>query len=165
MLCRKDGKESRFIMKKEEQTGKKKGLRVAVLIVVILAVVLGAVDLWWNMPVSFLKNTAPAQISRIEVRDGQTGKSFVLDRQEDIAYIVENLQQSRLRRDGISLGYVGAWFMLDFYNTKGKRIERLTINHYNTLRKDPFFYRDNNEGLCIDYLSSLEAELAGAWEE
>lgn len=151
---------------KENQTPKKgRVFKVIAIVVIALIAAFTAFDLWWNMPVSFLKKmTAPA-VAYIEVRDGQTGRQFVIEEQKDISYIVTNIQGRHLHRDGISLGYVGTWFTLRFYNAKGKCVETLTINHYNTVRKDPFFYRDNDEGLCIDYLCDLEAELAGTWED
>lgn len=143
----------------------KNGFKAAAALIIAAVVLITGFDLWWNFPVSFLKKVAAQEVAYIEVRDGQTGRQFVVEEREDIDYIVANIQERHLHRDSISIGYMGTWFTMKFYNAKGKCVEELTVNHYNTVRKDPFFYRDDDEGLCIDYLCDLEAELAGTWEE
>lgn len=143
----------------------KKIFKVIAIIVVSLLALITVFTVWWSFPVSFLNRVEPQDIAYIEVRDGYSGKTFVIKDAEDIAYIVDNIKGRHLYRDGISLGYVGTWFTLNFYNGKEKCVEELTVNFYNTLRKDPFFYQDPDEGLCIDYLCDLEVELAGSWDE
>ena len=142
----------------------KKIFKVIAIIVVSLLVLITVFNFWWSFPVSFLNRVDAQDIAYIEVRDGTNGKAFVIEDAEDIAYIVNNIKGRRLYRDGISLGYIGTWFTLKFYNTKQKCVEELVINFYNTLRKDPFFYRDPDEELCIDYLCDLEVEFVGDWE-
>lgn len=138
----------------------------------VIAIIVGSLlalftvfNLWWSFPVSFLNRVDAENIAYIEVRDGTNGKTFVIEDAEDIAYIVDNIKGRHLYRDGVSLGYMGTWFTLRFYNTKQKCVDKFIINFYNTIRKDPFFYRDPDEGLCIDYLCDLEVKLAGGWEE
>ncbi len=143
----------------------KKRYKVVVAVVISFLALITVFDIWWNIPVSFLKRVEASDIAYIEVQDEETGKQFTVQDREDIAYIVGNLKGRDLRRDGISLGYTGTWFTLSFYDTEKRCVEELIINYYNTVRRDPFFYLDVNEGLCLDYLCMLEAELAGAWEE
>lgn len=142
----------------------KKIFKVITIIVVSFLALITIFDFWWSIPVSFLNRVDAQDIAYIEVRDGNNGKSFVVEDADDIAYIVDNIKGRHLYRDGISLGYMGTWFTLRFYNTKQKCVEKLVINFYNTIRKDPFFYRDPDEGLCIDYLCDLEVELVGGWD-
>lgn len=146
---------------------KKKGKEFKIVAVVVICLLLffTAFDFWWSMPVSFLKRVGAQEIAYIEVRDGNTGKHFRVEAQDDIAHIVTNIQESRLYKDGVSLGYMGTAFTLHFYDQKGKCVEKLIVNYSNTIRKDPFFYRDRDSGLCFEYLCDLEAELAGTWEE
>lgn len=144
---------------------KKKIFMVIAIIVVSLLALITVFDFWWSFPVSFLNRIEARNIASIEVRDGHNGKTFLVEDEEDIAYIVNNIKGRRLHRDGISLGYMGTWFSLKFYDKKQKCVDKMFINFYNTIRKDPFFYYDPDEGLCIDYLCDLEVELAGNWDE
>lgn len=145
---------------------KKSGIfKVIVIVAVVFLVLFTVVSLWWDIPVSFLNGVEAQKIAYIEVRDGSNGKTFQIREAEDIAFIVDNIQGRHLYKSAISLGYVGTWFNLIFYDDSGRCVEQLTLNFYNTLRKDPFFYQDRDEGLCIDYLCELELELAGAWDE
>ncbi len=149
-------------MKKDRN---RKIFKVIAIVVVSLLAVYTVFDFWWGFPVSFLKRVDAEDIAYIEVRDGTNGKEFVVEDAEDIACIVDNIKGRTLHRDGISIGYMGTWFTLRFYNGKQKCVEKLIINFYNTLRDDPFFYRDPDEGLCIDYLCDLEVKLVGGWED
>lgn len=143
----------------------KKIFKVIAIIVVSLLVLITVFDFWWSFPVSFLDRVDAQDIAYIEVRDGTNGKEFVIEDAEDIAFIVNNIKGRHLHRDGLSIGYMGTWFTLRFYNAKQKCVDKFIINFYNTIRKDPFFYRDSDEELCIDYLCDLEVELAGSWDE
>ena len=60
------------------------------------------------------------------------------------------------QREKLSLGYMGTRFRLTFYDDSGVPLETLIVNSANTIRKDPFFYRDPDASLCLDYLVSLE---------
>lgn len=143
----------------------KKFFKVIAIIVISFLALFTVFNIWWSFPVTFLNRVDAQDIAYIEVRDGNNGKTFVVEDAEDIAFIVNNIKGRHLYRDGISLGYMGTWYTLRFYNGKQKCVEKLIVNFYNTIRKDPFFYRDPDEGLCIDYLSDLEVELAGSWDQ
>lgn len=144
---------------------KSKVFKVIVIVVAVVLVLFTAVSIWWDIPVGFLNGVEAQKIAYIEVRDGNNGKTFQITEAEDIAFIVDNIQGRHFYKSAISFGYIGTWFNLKFYDGKGKCVEQLTLNFYDTLRRDPFFYQDRDEGLCIDYLCELELELAGAWYE
>lgn len=146
---------------------KKKGkvFKNVAVIVVCLLLFFTVFEFWWSMPVTLLRRMNAQEIAYIEVRDGNNGRQFRVEEQDDIAHIVTNIQERRLFKDGISLGYMGTAFTLRFYNAKGKCVEELIVNYSNTIRKDPFFYRDNDSEICFEYLCDLEAELVGTWEE
>ena len=94
---------------------------------------------------------------RIEVFDGNTGKGFDIDAGADIARILDDLQSATLRREGISLGHMGERFRLTFYDMNDKVLTHFTVNSETTIRRDPFFYRDSTDSLCVDVLEELEA--------
>ena len=121
-----------------------------------VSVLLLAALFWWATPVTFLEGIPADKVTSIEVFDGGTGIGFTVVAPEDIQYIVSNLQQASMQREKLSLGYMGTRFRLTFYDDSGVPLETLIVNSANTIRKDPFFYRDPEASLCLDYLVSLE---------
>ena len=121
-----------------------------------VSVLLLAALFWWATPVTFLEGIPADKVTSIEVFDGGTGIGFTVVAPEDIQYIVSNLQQASMQREKLSRGYMGTRFRLTFYDDSGVPLETLIVNSANTIRKDPFFYRDPDASLCLDYLVSLE---------
>ena len=121
-----------------------------------VSVLLLAALFWWATPVTFLEGIPADKVTSIEVFDGGTGIGFTVVAPEDIQYIVSNLQQASMQREKLSLGYMGTRFRLTFYDDSGVPLETLIVNSANTIRKDPFFYRNPDASLCLDYLVSLE---------
>lgn len=126
---------------------------------IIGAVIVGIGVLGWQKPIKLLKHVDERKISRIEVFNGHTGNRFVIEHKDDVDFILSNIQNAKLKRDSISLGYMGYEYRLEFYNLAGKKIEEVIINSEDTLRKDPFFYREQNSILCIEYLQLIEQTL------
>ena len=120
-----------------------------------VSVLLLAALFWWATPVTFLEGVPADKVTSIEVFDGGTGIGFTVVSPEDIQYIVSNLQQASMQREKLSLGYMGTRFRLTFYDDSGVPLETLIVNSANTIRKDPFFYRDPDASLCLDYLDYL----------
>ena len=120
-----------------------------------VSVLLLAALVWWATPVTFLEGVPADKVTSIEVFDGGTGIGFTVVAPEDIQYIVSNLQQASMQREKLSLGYMGTRFRLTFYDDSGVPLETLIVNSANTIRKDPFFYRDPDASLCLDYLDYL----------
>ena len=120
-----------------------------------VSVLLLAALFWWATPVTFLEGVPADKVTSIEVFDGGTGIGFTVVAPEDIQYIVSNLQQASMQREKLSLGYIGTRFRLTFYDDSGVPLETLIVNSANTIRKDPFFYRDPDASLCLDYLDYL----------
>ena len=128
---------------------------ISVFLTVVCIIVAGFV--WYRMPTQLLPGVKASDISRIEVFDGNTGRQFDVDRDADIARIMNGLQNATLRREGLSLGYMDERFRLTFYDEAEKELTHFTVNSENTIRRDPFFYRDSTNSLCVDVLDELEA--------
>ena len=124
----------------------------------IVVVLMVSAFIWWNVPTSFLASVNANEIISIHVRNGNNGNSFEIESQEDILYIVDNIQKQSFEKDGFSLFNMGTLYTLSFYNADGKLISKFIVNSDDTIRKDPFFYRTNSSGLqtIIDYLNTLE---------
>ncbi len=111
------------------------------------------------MPTKFLRNVSTENIARIESFNGSTGNGFIVVDPGDIAYIVKNIQEKSMKKQKFSLGYMGTMFRLKFFDEDGKKIDEFIVNYYDTIRKDPFFYRVGEGSLCVDYLKELENQL------
>ena len=130
---------------------KNKNIRFVIATVFVLIV---ALAIWYFIPTTFLNKVNPSDIKSISVFDGNTGERFDFSNTDEIHYIVENIQNTKMKEDTLSIGYTGFRFRISFFDRNGKEIESFIINTSNTIRKDPFFYRcDGN--LCFDYLKEL----------
>mgnify|MGYP004579899791 FL=1 len=128
---------------------------ITIFLTVVCIIIAGFV--WYRMPTQLLPGVKASDVSRIEVFDGNTGKGFDIDAGADIARILDDLQSATLRREGISLGHMGERFRLTFYDMNDKVLTHFTVNSETTIRRDPFFYRDSTDSLCVDVLEELEA--------
>jgi hypothetical protein len=137
--------------------------KVAIGFFVLLVLIIVAL-VYYITPKTFGKGVNPTDVDHINVFDGNTGEGFTIENADDIKYIVENIQSKSMRRDGVSLGYVGWKFSIVFVDKNDKAITPIFfLNSDTTIRKDPFFYRCDG-GLCIDYLEELENKMVNATE-
>lgn len=136
---------------------KRKALFSIMAVVIIIAAIFAA---WYFSPKTFLNGVEATDVKSISVFDGNTGKSFYIDKPEEIKYIVENIQNIKMKRDKISLSYSGYSFRMIFCGENEKVVEHFIMNSADAIRRDPFFYRCDG-GLCFDYLKELEDKYAG----
>lgn len=124
----------------------------------VVVLLVASTFIWWSVPTTFLASVNANEITAIHVRNGNNGNAFEIKNQEDILYIVDNIQKQSLEKDRVSLFNMGTLYTLSFYNDNGKLISKFIVNSDDTIRKDPFFYRTNNGGLqtIVDYLNTLE---------
>ena len=129
--------------------------KLIILLCVVLALALLFV-IFYNTPKTFGKGIDISEVNHIKVFDGTTGVGFTIDEPDDIQYIVDNIQSHSMKRDGISSGYTGYRFRINYMNKEDNNIvSEFIVNSGDTIRKDPFFYRCDGR-LCIDYLESME---------
>lgn len=126
------------------------------LIIVMIATGL----IWYLTPKTFAKNVNPDDVVQFSVFDGQTGTGFMVNDPTYIKMILRNLQNTPVKRSGISLGNMGYGFKIEGLDADGKTIIPIfIINSETTIRKDPFFYTCEG-GLCFDFLKELEPDLS-----
>lgn len=135
----------------------KRKSKIVILIMAALIVIVALFITWYFTPKTFLKNIESTDVKDISVFDGNTGKSFKINDPEEIAYIVENIQGIEMKRDNISVNYIGYSFRMSFYGENETALESFYMNSDDTIRSDPFFYRCD-DGLCYDYLKELEGK-------
>jgi hypothetical protein len=124
---------------------------------VVTAVFIAGGLIWWGAPTSLI-DIAPAEVSRIEIFDGGTGKTTSVTGVADIAHIIDNLNAVSLKKQKLSLGYMGYGFKTTIYKTDGSVYKQFIINSNDTIRKDPFFYRDSAASIDYSYIQGLVAQ-------
>jgi hypothetical protein len=120
---------------------------------VIVVIIIGSL-IWWYTPCS-ITNIAPSEVSKIKVFDGNTGKSITITDASDIEHIITNLNKVSLKKEKISLGYMGYSFRTTVYKDNSEVYKEFIINSSNTIRKDPFFYRDSSGSIDYKYIQKL----------
>jgi len=133
----------------------KKVFIIPILVIVIVAVAFK----WWSMPIHFLSKVESNDIMRIDVFNGNTGKHFVIEDYENINKITSSIQEIPMKKSKISVAYMGTLFELKFINTEGKQVDKLIVNHYDTIRKDPFIYKGPSNNICLDLLIFIESTI------
>jgi len=125
-------------------------------ILILLAIFMGA-GIWWNAPTKII-DIEPSEISKITVFDGNTGNSITITGESYIGHIIDNLNNVSLKKYKVSVGYVGYSFRTTIYDDDNKVLEEFYINSDEIIRKDPFFYRDNQGRIDYDYIQDLFLE-------
>ena len=131
---------------------KSKKLLIIMPCVIIVAII--GISIWFNAPSSII-NISPSEVSNIKIFNGTTGKSITITDANEISHIIDNLNTVSLKKDKVSLGYMGYVFRITIYKANGKEYKEFIINSKNTIRKDPFFYRDNFASIDFDYIQQL----------
>lgn len=100
-------------------------------------------------------NIKPSEVSSICIFDGGTGKNIKITNRSDIEYIISNLNSIKFRRDKLSLGYMGYSYRTTIYKNDGSVYKEFIINSRDTIRKDPFFFKDRTNSIDYDYIRNL----------
>lgn len=122
-------------------------------ICIICVIIIGSL-IWWNAPCSII-NIAPLEVSKIGIFNGKTGKSIIITDTTDIEHIIKNLNEVSLKKEKISLGYMGYSYRITIYKANDYVYKKFIINSSNTIRKDPFFYRDSSGSIDYKYIQKL----------
>lgn len=119
----------------------------------IAVIIIGGL-IWWNAPCS-ITNIAPSKVSKIEIFNGGTGRSITITDSADIEHIINNLNTISLKKEKISLGYMGCSYITTVYKANGNVYKKFIINSSDTIRKDPFFYQDSSGSIDSEYIHKL----------
>lgn len=93
---------------------------------------------WYNIPVKLLSRNADT-ITKINLRDGNTGRKATISDSEAVRFIVEALRDVSFNRDGLALG-VGTSYRLSFVSDNGIPNSELVIQTGRDVKKGIFFY-------------------------
>jgi hypothetical protein len=130
-----------------------KSKKMLIGVCIILVIIAGSL-IWWNMPCS-ITNIAPSEGSKISIFDGNTGNSMTVTNATDIEHIIQNLNTVNLKKEKISMGYTGYSYRTTVYKVNGDVYKEFIINSSDTIRRDPFFYRDSSESIDYKFIQEL----------
>lgn len=126
------------------------------ILILACAAALGAL-VWWNLPVG-IKVPKAAEIGEITVFDGGTGKTLHITEEREISQVIETLSTVKLKKDKLSVGYMGYSLRLTIYLKNGEEAggwNGFIINGEDFVRKAPFFYRAVDGTTGYGYLCTL----------
>lgn len=97
----------------------------------------------------------PAEVSKIEIFDGNQGEMITIDNAEHIENIISNLNDITFSKGKLSLGYSGYRFRVTIYDNTGKEYKELIINSDEKIRYHGFFYTDKSSSIDYGYIENL----------
>ncbi|MEA3423975.1 MAG: hypothetical protein U9Q80_09305 [Bacillota bacterium] len=130
-----------------------KNIKLKHLTSIIFVIIIGSL-IWWNTPCS-ITNIAPSEVSEIGIFNGNTGKSISITDATDIEHIIKNLNTIFLKREKISLGYMGYTYKTTIYKINGDVYKEFIINSNDFIRKDPFFYRVSSGIIDYEFINEI----------
>ena len=83
------------------------------------------------------------------------GNSITVTNATDIEHIIQNLNAVNLKKEKISMGYMGYSYRTTVYKVNGDVYREFIINSSDTIRRDPFFYRDSSGSIDYKFIQEL----------
>jgi hypothetical protein len=115
---------------------------------------LALVSVWWLVP-SKMVRINPEDVLKIKIFNGNNGKEIVITERSEIDHIINNIKSISFRKGKISIGYMGYSFRTTIYKSNGSVYKTFIINSEDTIRKDPFFYRDSTGSIDYNFIKDL----------
>lgn len=133
--------------------------RKLVILLTILMVFAAGIGIWYNVPIN-LMDLEHDEVMEIVVFNGNTGNATHITDEAQIKYIIENLNEIKLKRSKPSVGYSGYSFKMTIYlsDADGNEADgwnNFIINSDDTIRKDPFFYKVVSEKIDYNYIAGI----------
>lgn len=131
--------------------------KIAVIILIIIAIAIGGGLIWYNTAVAFVGLNA-ADVLEIVIFNGNTGETLHISDKNNIEHILSNWNAVTLKRDKISINYSGFSFRTTIYLNDGEQADgwnNFIINSNDTVRKDPFFYKTTDTLIDYKYIETL----------
>lgn len=120
-----------------------------------LLVIAGTI--WYKLPMSFT-NLDSNEVLEVVIFNGNSGKALHITERNEIEHIIENLNDVKIQRDGVSSFRMGYSFKTTIYLTNGEEADgwnNFIINANDAIRKDPFTYKVIEGNTNYNYIQEL----------
>lgn len=87
--------------------------------------------------------------------DGSKGEAIIVNKADDIAYLLESLNNITFSKGKPSIGYMGYTYSVSFLKANDKVHTKLIINSTDTIRYNGFFYTDETNSIPYDFITAL----------
>ncbi|SNU05570.1 Thiol-disulfide isomerase or thioredoxin [Lachnospiraceae bacterium] len=131
--------------------------KALIIILIMFFIITGTLAAVFFSKTTFLSDVSAAEVTRIEIFDGNNGTAFSITDPYEIEFIVGCFKSTKARKTGISLGRMGYTYNMQFMSDSGEVLEEFILNSSDTIRKDPFFYQAEDY-ICFDRIQSIEEE-------
>ncbi|MFI3168157.1 MAG: hypothetical protein R3Y32_08605 [Bacillota bacterium] len=129
----------------------KKSIKIIMCVVIIIALVFGV---WWVTPKTFPKVDSQ-DVAEIQLFNGNTGETVVIDDRETIDYIISEMQSTSYHTKGLALG-MGTSFHVNMYDAYGTFLGDVVVQSEQTLKVGNWFYEASTAGAIVDLHAFLE---------
>jgi len=129
-------------------------MKKLVAFILIPILLLALLWIWWLVPSKMIKIN-PQEVKKIEIFNGNNGKEILITERSEIEHIINNIKSISFRKGRISIGYMGYSFRTTIYKSNGSVYKTFIINSEDTIRKDPFFYRDSTRSIDYNFIKDL----------
>ena len=112
---------------------------------------------WYRTPINLME-LDPDEVLEIVVFNGGTGTVTHIGDTNQIATIIDALNEVTVKRGKPSAGYSGFSFKITIFLSVGNQAvfwNKFIINSNDTIRKDPFFYTVAEGSLPYDYIAGI----------
>lgn len=114
---------------------------------------------YYYFPIQFCKNLDANNISYIKVNDLNNNKTFLIKNNNDISYIIKNINNRIYKKNGFHLTLKKKGITLTFNNGK-ENVETINLYSETIIKKYPFLYYSpiENDQFLYSYLLNIENE-------
>jgi len=129
-------------------------MKKLVAFILIPILLLALLWIWWLVPSKMIKIN-PQEVKKIEIFNGNNGKEILITERSEIEHIINNIKSISFKKEKISIGYMGYSFRTTIYKSNGSVYKTFIINSEDTIRRDPFFYRDSTGSIDYNFIKDL----------
>lgn len=122
--------------------------------IVIFVLALTLCLIWWILPTKLIRIN-PQNVSKIVIFNGNNGNEIEITDRSEVEHIINNLKSISVKKEKISVGYMGYSYRTTIYQSNDRAYKSFIINSEDTIRKDPFFYKDRSRSIDYNFIKTL----------
>ncbi len=133
------------------------------LVILFTVVVLMSIGLLWHSSSVDMLDVEEKEVATIKIQNGNTGKILRVTEKEDISYLIEKWNDTKIKPQNIYLGNTGYSLKITILDEEGNELGGMNNFYINTdevMRKGLFFYDLESGNFTKDYIEELFYEIS-----